>query len=300
VQAVPNIVQFTTGSASQTNNISVITVTVRDPNNNLVKNASVALSLADTTGGFLAANTAITDVTGTASVNYTAGGSSSAKNGVTVTATVDKVNGVAIAPITGNATLTVAGQAFFVRLGTDNLVQTLPAPSPDLQKTWSAIVTDTAGVAVPANTQVQFALTPTRYRKGFYTFDTVASAWLQTVTATCISEDLNSNGIMDPGEDTSGTGNGNGHLDPGNVASVNPTALTNVNGVALATIEYAKSYATWTEVKLQASAGVAGNDPPTTATFFLPGLASDYTNKDVPPPGATSPFGRAAVCTDPN
>ncbi len=300
VQAVPNIVQFTTGSTSQTNNVSVITVAVRDASNNLVKNASVTLSLSDTTGGSLGANTAITDVTGTASINYTAGGSSSAKNGVSITATVDKVNGVAITPISSTATLTVAGQAFFVRLGTDNLVQPVPAPSPDLQKTWSAIVTDTAGVAVPANTQVQFALTPTRYSKGFYTFSTLAGAWIQTITVTCPSEDLNTNGIMDPGEDTSGNGNGNGHLDPGNVASVNPTALTNANGVALGTIEYAKSYATWVEVKLQASAGVAGNDPPTTATFTLPGLASDYTSKDVPPPGAISPFGQAAVCADPN
>jgi hypothetical protein len=304
VQAVPTVVQFTTNSPSQTNNISTISVTVRDTNNNLVKNASITFTLTDVTGGFLAANTAITDVTGTASVNYTAGSISSAKNGVTITANVDKVNGVAIPVLTSSATLTVAGQSLFVRLGTDNLVQTVPAPQPDLQKTWSAIVTDAAGNAV-VGTQVRFSLVPTRFSKGFYQFDSIAGRWVKQPAPpiVCLSEDNGAgtpananNGILDPGEDT----NGNKRLDPGNVASVNATGTTDQNGIALATLTYPKSYATWTEVQLQASAGVVGNDPPTTATFFLVGLASDYTNKDVPPPGEISPFGVVQNCADPN
>jgi hypothetical protein len=309
VQAVPSVVQFTATplSASQTNNISVITVTVRDANNNLVKNASINLNLTDTTGGQLAANTAVTDVTGSASVNYTAGTTNSGQNGVTISATVDKVNGNAITPISSSTTLTVAGQALFVRLGTDNLVQPQPAPNPDLLKTYSAIVTDAAGNAV-ANAQVRFSITPTPqlvgavpnvgigYLKGFYKFDTTASQWLQNITAHCPSEDVNNNGILDAGEDT----NGNGRLDPGNVTSVNPSATTNGNGVALVTLEYARSYASWVQVTLQASAGVAGNDPPTTQSFFLPGLASDYTNAQVAPPGAISPFGQSGTCADPN
>jgi hypothetical protein len=304
VQAVPTVVQFTTNSPSQTNNISTISVTVRDTNNNLVKNASITFTLTDVTGGFLAANTATTDVTGSASVNYTAGSISSAKNGVKITANVDKVNGVAIPVLTSSATLTVAGQSLFVRLGTDNLVQPVPAPQPDLQKTWSAIVTDAAGNAV-VGTQVRFSLVPTRFSKGFYQFDAIAGRWVQQPAPpiTCLSEDNGAgtaananNGILDPGEDT----NGNGRLDPGNVASVNATGTTDANGIALATLTYPKSYATWTEVQLQASAGVVGNDPPTTATFFLVGLASDYTNKDVPPPGEISPFGVVQNCADPN
>ena len=304
VQAIPNVVQFTTNSPSQTNNISTISVTVRDANNNLVKNASITFTLTDVTGGFLAANTATTDVTGTASVNYTAGSISSAKNGVTITANVDKVNGVAIPVLTSSATLTVAGQSLFVRLGTDNLVQTVPAPQPDLQKTWSAIVTDAAGNAV-VGTQVRFSLVPTRFSKGFYQFDSIAGRWVKQPAPpiVCASEDNGAgtpananNGILDPGEDT----NGNKRLDPGNVASVNATGTTDQNGIALATLTYPKSYATWTEVQLQASAGVVGNDPPTTATFFLVGLASDYTNKDVPPPGEFSPFGVVQNCADPN
>jgi hypothetical protein len=297
VQAVPSVVQFTAipPNSSQTNNISVITVTVRDANNNLVKNASINLNLTDTTGGQLAANTAVTDVTGTASVNYTAGTSNSGQNGVTISASVDKVNGNAITPITASTNLTVAGQALFVRLGTDNLVQPKSPPNPDLLKTYSAIVTDAAGNAV-ANAQVRFSLTPTRYLKGFYVFNTTDTLWEANVTATCASEDVNLNGILDAGEDL----NGNGRLDPGNVASVNPSGTTDANGVALVTIEYARSFAVWTEVKLQASAGVAGNDPPTTTVFFLPALASDFTNKQIAPPGQPSPFGVGVTCADPN
>ena len=298
VQAVPNVVQFTATppNPSQTNNISTITVTVRDGSNNLVKNASVSFAVTtDPSGGQLAANTAVTDVTGTASVNYTAGGTNSGQSGVTISATVDKVNNVPIAPLTSSATLTVAGQALFVRLGTDNLVQPRPSPNPDLLKTWSAIVTDAAGNAV-AGAQVRFNLIPTRYAKGQYAFSTLAGSWQKTSNTICASEDANINGILDAGEDL----NTNGKLDPGNVASVNASGTTDSNGVALVTIEYARSFASWVEVKLQASAGVVGNDPPTTATFFLVGLASDYTNKDVAPPGVDSPYGIANSCANPN
>ncbi|HXZ54530.1 MAG TPA: Ig-like domain-containing protein [Burkholderiales bacterium] len=304
VQAVPSIVQFTATppNPSQTNNVSTVTVTVRDANNNLVKNAAISFNLTDNTGGQLAANTAITDTTGTASVNYTAGTTNSAQNGVVIQASVNAVNGNPITPISASASLTVAGQALFVRVGTDNLVQTVPPPSPNLQKTWSAIVTDAAGNAVVGAT-VRFALVPKGYSKGSFVFVTADNQWEVSPDGVnpgpvifCPSEDTNINGILDPGEDT----NNNGRLDPGNVASVNATATTDSNGMALATITYPKSYAVWTEVQLQASAGVVGNDPPTTATFFLMGLASDYVNKGVPPPGQPSPFGVVQDCTNPN
>jgi len=227
---------------------------------------------------------------------------------------VDKVNGVAIPVLTGTAQLTVAGQALFVRLGTDNFVIPLPAPDPDLQKKWSAIVTDAAGNAV-VGTQVRFTLIPKRYYKGVFIFVTLDNQWEQSANGLvagapklCNSEDNGAgnlananNGILDAGEDDiANLGNKNGRLDPGNVASVNATGTTDANGIAIATLTYPKSYAFWVDVQLQARAGVVGNDPPTVATFALVGLASDYTNKTVPPPGVISPFGTVQLCTDPN
>ncbi|HUX23486.1 MAG TPA: Ig-like domain-containing protein [Burkholderiales bacterium] len=295
-QAVPGVVAFTSGSASQTNNSSTISVVVRDASNNLVKNAAVTFSItADPSNGRLTSSNGITDVSGSTSVTYIAGGTSSPANGVKILATVTAVNGVALgAPVTATTSLTVAGQASLVRLGTDNLVG---GTAPSNSKTFIATVTDTAGNPVVGAT-VRFSLLPGRFRKGVYAIDTVNSVWVQVVKATCPNEDVNFNGIVDTGEDI----NGNGRLDPGGVATVNATGTTDANGNAVATVTYAKDHSTWAEMTLQAQTGVVGNDPPTTTTFFLPGLAADYTSINVAPPGQTSPYGAGAStsCADTN
>ena len=294
VQAVPGTVAVTTGSTTQTNNSATISVVVRDASNNLVKNANVNFTLtSDTSGGRLTSSTVVTGVTGTASVTYVAGATSSPANGVVVNATVTSVNGVSLAtPVVGTTTLTVAGQALLVRLGTDNLVGSTP---PTNVKTYIATVTDAAGNPVVGQT-VRFALRPGRYQKGFYTVVTTGSgsSWVQTVRAACANEDVNFNGILDPGEDF----NSSGALEPGGVATVNSTGTTDAFGNATATISYPKDHSSWTEVVLEARSGVVGNDPPTTVTFFLVGVASDYTNITVAPPGQTSPYGTSASCAN--
>jgi hypothetical protein len=237
-------------------------------------------------------------VNGAASVTYTAGATSSPSNGVTIRATVTDVNGIVIAPVTSTTTLTVAGQSLLVRLGTDNLVGGV---APVNTKTYVAIVTDAAGNAV-VGTTVRFALRPSRYAKGFYTFNVVANRWVQTVTVNCPNEDLNFNGILDvpPAVAVTEDNNGNGTLDPGNVATVTGTATTDASGVATAIITYAKDHATWVEDVLEARTGVVGNDPPALVTFVLPGLAADYASATVTPPGVISPYGQSAVCNNTN
>jgi hypothetical protein len=299
VQAVPGTVQVTTGSPSQTNNLSTISVVVRDAFNNLVKNASVNFNIT-MGGGSLAAQTAITDVSGSASVTYIADTISSAQNGVRITATVTAIGAVPIPPISNFTELTVAGQSLLVRLGTDNLVESQP---PVNKKTWAAIVTDAAGNAV-AGVTVRFALRPGRYRKGYWEvpLPPAPQSWRQVITSPlvaptfpdCANEDLNFNGILDAGEDL----NGSLALEPGGVATVNPTAVTDASGVAEAIITYPKSYAHWAEVELEARTGVVGNDPPTIAKFFLVGLAADYSDIAVSPPGNPSPFGFSTTCAD--
>lgn len=85
--------------------------------------------------------------------------------------------------------------------------------------------------------------------------------------------------------------NGFGALQPGMPASVNTTGKTDANGVAVATVTYPKNHAYWTEVILEARAGVTSNDPPAYTTFFLSGLSTDYSNSDVEVPGRFSPWG---------
>jgi Big-like domain-containing protein len=289
LQAVPGTIQVTNGSASQVTNSSTISALVRDAANNLVKNASVSFTItSDPTGGTLTSSTGTTDVSGIASVTYIAGSISSGQvaTAVTISATVDKIGVNAITPITTTTALIIAGQSLLLRLGTDNLITT-NTPVPTYSKTYVAIVSDAAGNPV-AGATVRFALRPGRFFKGSYSPPVAPSTfWGQGITATCLNEDVNFNGNVDPGEDT----NGNGRLDPGGVAVVNATAITDANGIANATITYAKDHANWAEVILEARTGVVGNDPPALVTDPLAGLASDFNSATIPPPGQTSPYG---------
>jgi hypothetical protein len=297
LQANPGTVAFTTGSTAQTNNSSTITVQVRDAANNLVKNASVSFTLSDISGGKLTAQSGTTDVSGSASVTYVAGGTSSAQNGVTVTATVTHVNNVPIAAVTASTTLTVAAKSVQVRLSTDNKVG---GTTPLNTRTYVAVVTDSGGNPI-VGTTVQFVLRPGRYRKGTFVQDAVNKVWVQAISATCPNEDLNFNGSLDPGEGLvtwpAGTAVPNPLL-PGAVASVNATGTTDTAGFATATITYGKSQSFWVEMTLEARTAVTSNDPPTHDNFFLPGLAADYTDLAVNPPGRPSPYGVNASCAD--
>jgi hypothetical protein len=163
-------------------------------------------------------------------------------------------------------------------------------------------------------------LFPILYRKGFYfpATDPVTgefTGWSQQITAICPNEDRNRNGILegpedpncngiqDPGEVPTGTGedlNRNCVLDPGNVATVPPFVVTGSNGIAEFEIDYAQNHETWTLIELEARAQVAGSESSRRTTFSPPGLVTDFNNEDDDPPGAQSPFGTAAACDNPN
>jgi hypothetical protein len=312
VQANPGTVAVNTSGSTAKQ--SVISVVVRDANNNLVKNAHVTFNqVADASGGSLSANSAETDITGSASVNYIAGTAFSGQNGVQIDATVDAVNGVAITPITSSVLLTVASQNLYVRMGTDNKVFPDVPVQGVLTKKYTALVTDSAQNPVSDGTEVRFVLRPAplarnSFYKGWHVWNATAKSWIQvwnapvnpgdpdqTVLAGCPSEDANLDGLLQPIEDT----NGNGRLDPTGVAGVNTTART-VGGFATAEVVYAKEYAHWVTVELEARAGTAGNDPPSSVIFMLPGLTSDYTVETQDPPGKFSPFGVASGCDNTN
>jgi len=296
-QANPGTINVNIGTS--TANQSVISVVVKDAAGNLVKNANVAFNLTQNpSGGSLSSPIGFTDIAGTASVNYIAGSISSGVNQVIVAATVDSINGVPIAPVTTTTVLTVAGQTYFVRIETDN---TVSASGAQYVKRYYALVTDAAGHAV-TNAPVGFTLRPrtppaVSFAKGQYV--STLAGWMQNVSKTCVSEDLNLNGIRDyiglaNDEDL----NGNGQLDPYGVAVVNATANTDATGYAIATITYSKNYAYWVQLDLEARTLVSGNDPPAVVAVTLPGLASDYGSTAIAPPGQYSPFGVGSLCTD--
>ena len=301
---------------------STITATVRDPQNNLVEGATVTFSLNDSTGGQLSVASATSDAQGRAQTTYTAGNTTSAANGVVVTASVQ---GTAVS---GTVTLSVGGQTVFLSLGTGNTIN-----SPDQATysiTYAVLALDAQGAGVQ-NVPVTLRVLPLSYGKGARTWSTVASTWL-TVPSTlktdpdasppntfsCANEDTDYTGNIASQDPTGALGtcmnlvtnasipahkkdyNCNGILDPGNVAAVSPSSgLTDSNGELLVTISYPKDHAYYVTVQLVATTSVAGTQSSTAATFALPGAAIDFNSQTTAPPGPVSPYGQASTCANP-
>ncbi|MEI7671518.1 MAG: hypothetical protein WCK00_05340 [Deltaproteobacteria bacterium] len=114
----------------------------------------------------------------------------------------------------------------------------------------------------------------------------------------CVNEDgitqnplYDYNGILDPGEDQ----NANSRLDPGNVASVT-AATTDNTGHSTVSLVYARDYAAWINIRLEVRASLAGSTTSASQSLVLPGLAADYSDIKIYPPGSTSPFGSNTTC----
>jgi hypothetical protein len=238
------------------NEQATLTAIVRDAANNLVKNATVNFSLqSDTTGGTLSVASAVTDSQGRAQSVYRAGTVTSARDGVIVAANVAGVPQDTVA-------LTVATKAVFISLGTGNTI-TEDGSGAQYQLPFVVQVTDANGNGVP-------------------------NVPLNMSVLSCLDEDTNRNGQLDPGEDT----NLSTFLEAGNKALVTPNAVTtNAQGFANVTVLYPQEYAFWLEVALEARTSVQGTEFRANSTFLLPGLAGDFSNQNSAPPGPTSPFG---------
>ncbi len=266
---------------------STITATVRDADNNLVKNKVIRFSITqDNSGGSLTTATATTNSLGKASTTYVSSAATTALDGVIIKAEVQDTPAV-----NTTVTLTVGKSELFVILGTGNKI--VDYSETQYNKQYVVLVTDSAGNAIEG-ADVNIAINPLEYYKGSRTYGGVL--WDPVINATCANEDLNENGILDTGEDV----NGNSKLDPGNVVSSPATVTTGADGSFQFDLIYAKDFGDWTRVKLTASTEVSGTEATHTVKFILPVATGDISNENVAPPGLTSPHGAAAVCTDPN
>lgn len=281
LQAEPAIIGANIGT-SQTEK-STLTAIVRDgtSNNNFVKNAVVEFSIAqDQSGGFLSTPSVVSTASnGTASVVFVAGTATTPTNGVLIKAKIQGTSTTATVP------LTVSKKSLFISAGTGNKLGTPSTTT--YQQDYAVFVTDAAGNPVPGVT-VTASLWPTRYGKGFYTYDSVAKLWKATYAATCSNEDVNKNGILDAGEDT----NNNTVLDPGIPATISSSGITDSTGVATVSVIYPRDRANWIEAQVTIRGSVAGTESTyITSAYFLPYLAADFSDASTPPPGATSPYG---------
>jgi hypothetical protein len=274
---------------------STITATVVDsttPTPNPVANATVNFTLTDATGGTLSQGSAVTNSEGQATVTYTASTGSSSANGVSIAV---QVQGTSIA---NSTTLTVGGQTVFLSLGTGNTESAYSSTQYELPYTVQAA--DSSGHGLSGVT-VTFSVQSISYSMGaMLTY--VSPSWYQPGTmytkqncpATHVYE---YNGqIVSPPPNPVPSGYVLTSI-PGSVATTDvSSAVTNGQGSASVNLLYPKDHAYWVQVALTATATVSGTQNSTTATFMLPGLASDYTTQTTAPPGQYSPYGQQSTC----
>ncbi|WP_093556930.1 Ig-like domain-containing protein [Pseudoduganella namucuonensis] len=294
IQADPAVVGANTaGSTAQQTTLRAL---VRDgtAQNNLVKNAQVTFSiLTDPSGGTLTQPSVVTTGSdGSASVSYIAGTTATQLDGVQIQARVQGVNASAI------ARLTVARKSLFISAGTGATVATPNSSTYRLD--YSVFVTDAAGNPVPG-VNVTGSVRPRTYHKGTLTYIGLDGPWQYTgglgvPAASCANEDVDSDGILSGGEDL----NGNGVLDPGIPVIVTPAVTTDAGGQALVSLTYARDRANWLDVDLTIRGQVSGTEARYNGLVRLPGLATDYGDAGVSPPGRNSPYGVSSSCSNPN
>ncbi len=175
------------------------------------------------------------------------------------------------------------------------------------------IVVQVAGLDGKAisDATVSISVKTTEFFKGYYVeADTTIPAdgtpdeLVQNILATCVAEDINSNGILDGDEDI----NGNLLLEP-NIPSVTshleetPTLIagtqelvTDDNGFGYFSITYPKSEATWVNVELTASVSNGLPENRSLQTFRLLVLKEDLETLGVFHPFGSSPYGVSADC----
>ena len=295
LQASPTTIGVNVGSSST--NSSTLLARVRDASGNPVKGVRVDFTaIADPSNGQISPAFATTNSSGIASTAFIGGPNSSGFNKVQVRATVSGVS------LPADANLTVAAQALMVRIHTGNLLFTPDALSYSMP--FSAVVTDTAGNPIEGAT-VTPSYVPTFYHKGTYVL--VGDKWVPSFAQSCASEDANGDGILNVGEDL----NGNGELDPGNVASVFPanddwtlpltSAKTDASGFTRIALKYPRGYANWAGVNIMFTVtATAGTETVVnTRVDHLPALSEDLA-KASPPGGSTSKFGIAPGCDNTN
>ena len=295
VEAIPS----TVGTTSE----SEFVATVRDASNvNPIPNQTVLFSVSGS-NGVLSQPSAVTDLNGRASVGYTSGSAATTQNGVTVTATLASDTN-----ISATTQMTIIQPSLSVVAGTGNTLQTIGEV--ELGASYLVIVNDSVGAPV-ANAVVSVIARPVTYGKGRYTVPPMGTAWVQEPgnVITCNSEDANKNGVLDlvppPSEDI----DSDGRLDPaisvviGATTSADEqptisdgTITTDASGQGYFLMSYPRSHGNWQEVELEVTASSGGSEAKVFLSATLLGIASDFTDTTISPPGEESPFGTNLSC----
>ncbi len=304
VSANPSVVGINEGTS--TSNRSDIRALFLGANNAPIANVRVKFDLngdPNSIGGSLTSGAGLVyaDANGVANVAYVPASRSSPTDGVTVRACYGNTDAEATACTRfALTTLTVTSEPLAVSIGFNNEIEQGTGGLTYIRK-FVVLVADAAGRA-KADVQITPSIDLVRYFKGSLGLLTppLDNASLNgRISAICLNEDLNRNGINETGEDI----DNDGRLDPGKsdvTIRVLGTGRTSENGTVTIQIEYAENYGLWLEYRILVSAsGVSGTEGRASLTDVLGVAASDLTGSN-PPAFYNSPYGLAPSCTDRN
>jgi hypothetical protein len=296
-----------------TGNFSSIDVrvfgTVGTTENVQVRNAPVRFRIASTPPyGVLDVDTlvnpALSNEAGLASNRFVPGGATTGTDAIVVCARVDGLDkpatpgldfpGNPCEPREKPVRLTVAQQALFVRISTDNQIEKTDGGLTYTKK-FTVNVTDAAGRGVPG-VVVTPRLLPLLYLKGYYVLG--AEQWVKEANLACANEDTNFNGILD-GQDRND--NGDAFVWPGQVAAVSiaNNGVTDGTGFVILSLKYGQRFGTWAVYQIEARGSVGGTEGVAQFDYGLDVATADVKNKEAAPGFQFSPFGVSSSCADP-
>lgn len=249
-------------------------------------------------------NPALSNSTGLATNRFVPGGATSGTDAIVICASVD---GLAV-PATpgldfaGNpcqanekpVRLTVAQQALFVKISTDNQIEKTDGGLTYTKK-FTVNVTDAAGRGVPG-VVVTPRLLPVYYYKGYYTLG--EEQWSKAANLRCDNEDSNFNGILDSQDNNE---NGDAFVWPGQAAAVSVAnnGVTDGTGFVILSPKYGQRFGTWATYQIEARASVGGTEGVAQFEYGLDVATPDVKNKEATPGFQTSPYGVGTSCSDP-
>jgi Bacterial Ig-like domain (group 1) len=278
LQASVSTIAPSSGSNSST---ATLTATVRDSSDNSVGNAAVLFQLLGTTGSgeSISPTVSYTDGTGKAAATFSAGSLSTLGPIYAQASVVGQVcTGSSSAtppysdeanPLCDSTPLIVSSTSVSVVIGTGTTVSD-SADKTQYLLPGSLLVVDANGSPV-ANATVTLTVFPIEYRNGSITDG--GSGCLAPATSFTANEDVNRNGILDPGEDT----NSNGKISPPQAAggAIPTPVTTDSSGAATFTLQYPKSSAWFITDELTARVTVAGTESSAQTIFELPMSSTD-------------------------
>lgn len=313
--AVPNVVS--PNAAGSTTNQSQLRFLFLDSQNKPIPNVRVRFDITSTGLGSFdsvissGASTVYTNSSGVATAAFIPGATGSPTDGVVVRACYQSTDFTSVVQCVNSvsAHLTIAAQALAVSIGDDNILTSGPGT---YIKKFVVTVADAAGRAV-ADAPVDISLDITHYGKGLFaqtiTFPldlasantyvpdatTTPAAYMNRVS--CINEDFNRNGFVDPGENVNGSIDSFGQptLEPRRsdmvVSYASPSVkTTNASGVLLIQVEYSQRFGTWLAYRVRATTTVAGSQGSAERAFITDVAISDLGNGSF----LTPPYGTGA------